>query len=112
VERKTKKIVRTIKYPFRNCWPDKQQQTERLSFTIIKKPMPTGTARVLIIIGLVFVVVGVLYYFLGDKLQWLGRLPGDIRIEREHTRVYIPITTMLLISLLLTIILNIIRRFL
>lgn len=41
-----------------------------------------------------------------------GRLPGDIRIERENIRIYIPITTMILLSILLTIILNLIRRFL
>lgn len=44
-------------------------------------------------------------------MGWLGRLPGDIRIEREHFRFYFPITTMILLSLLLNLILRVIQRF-
>lgn len=43
-------------------------------------------------------------------LDWFGRLPGDIRIVTESTRVYVPVTSMLLVSLAITIILNLIRR--
>jgi hypothetical protein len=43
-------------------------------------------------------------------LHWIGRLPGDIRVERENARFYFPITTMILFSLLLMIIVNLIRR--
>ncbi|MBD0276365.1 MAG: DUF2905 domain-containing protein [Flavisolibacter sp.] len=68
--------------------------------------------KYLIIAGVVLIVVGVIVYFLHDKLHWFGRLPGDIRVERENFRFYFPITTMILLSLLLTILLNIIRRFL
>jgi hypothetical protein len=42
-------------------------------------------------------VLGALF-LLGGKLPWLGRLPGDIRIEREHFRFYFPVTTCLIIS--------------
>jgi len=45
-------------------------------------------------------------------LRWFGRLPGDVRIERESVRFYFPITSMILVSLLLTLILNLLRRFL
>lgn len=41
---------------------------------------------------------------------WFGRLPGDIRYEGENTRVFIPITSMLLISVALTLVLNLVRR--
>ncbi len=71
--------------------------------------MNSDTGKWVIIIGLGIVVAGIAIYFFHDKLHWIGHLPGDIRIEREHTRIYIPITTMLLISVLLTLILGMIR---
>ncbi|HQF71942.1 MAG TPA: DUF2905 domain-containing protein [Promineifilum sp.] len=46
----------------------------------------------------------------GRFFPWLGRLPGDIRIEGEHTRVFIPITTMILLSVIGTIVLNVLVR--
>jgi hypothetical protein len=49
-------------------------------------------------------------YFAGGRLTWLGRLPGDIRIERENFKLYFPLTTMIILSLLLTLILWIIRK--
>lgn len=59
--------------------------------------------------GLVLVVVGLLVWTGG--LSWFGRLPGDVRIERPSMRLYIPITSMLLISLLLSAVLWFFRRF-
>jgi hypothetical protein len=59
--------------------------------------------------GLVLVIVGVLVWLGG--LSWFGRLPGDIRIERETVHVYIPLVSMLVISLVFTLILNLISRF-
>jgi hypothetical protein len=44
-------------------------------------------------------------------LSWFGHLPGDIRIEREHVRVYMPIVSMLIISVVLSVVLGILRRF-
>jgi hypothetical protein len=73
--------------------------------------MPSPTAKYLIITGLVLVLIGLIWYFFGDKLSWVGRLPGDIRIERPGLKVYIPITTMILASLLLSVIMYLIRRF-
>jgi len=55
-------------------------------------------SRYLIAAGLLLVVIGLGYWWLGNRIQFLGKLPGDIRIERENFRIYIPITTMLLIS--------------
>jgi hypothetical protein len=65
-------------------------------------------ARWLIILGLVLVVTGLLWPWLG-KLG-LGRLPGDIVIERENLRLYLPLTTSLLISLALSLILWLLKR--
>jgi len=60
-------------------------------------------ARWLIILGVVLVLAGLLWPWL-TRLG-LGRLPGDIVVEREHFRLYVPITTSLLISLALSLIL-------
>jgi len=54
--------------------------------------------RVLVIVGLALVALGVLLYA-SPSIPWLGRLPGDIRIERPGLRVYLPVTTCLVISL-------------
>ncbi|MGB4772006.1 MAG: DUF2905 domain-containing protein [Chitinophagaceae bacterium] len=72
--------------------------------------MPSPTAKYLIITGLVLVLIGLIWYLFGDKLGWVGRLPGDIRIERPGLKVYVPITTMILASLLLSLIMYFIRR--
>ena len=59
--------------------------------------------KILIVAGIVLVVAGALW-MIGDRLG-LGRLPGDILIERNGTRIYIPITTSLLISALVSLVL-------
>lgn len=69
------------------------------------------TGKILIIIGLLIVVVGAVIWLAGDKLDWLGRLPGDIRIEKENTKIYFPITTMLILSALLSLIMWLIKKF-
>lgn len=64
----------------------------------------------LVIVGGVFIiVVGLLIYSGG--LSWFGRLPGDIRYESNNVRVYIPIVSMLLVSIALTLLFNVLRRF-
>ncbi|PWV56365.1 DUF2905 domain-containing protein [Chitinophaga sp. S165] len=67
--------------------------------------------KMIVIIGILIVVAGIIIWFLGDKLRFLGRLPGDIRIEKENYQVYIPITTMLLVSAVLTLIMWLLQRF-
>jgi hypothetical protein len=69
-------------------------------------------ARFLMILGVViFVVGGVLY--LGTRLNLpLGRLPGDIHIERENLTCIFPIVTMILVSVILTVVLNLVIRLL
>ena len=57
----------------------------------------------LLALGLAFAGVG-LVWILAPSLPWLGRLPGDIRIERDNVRFYFPLTTCLLLSLVLTLI--------
>ncbi|MBI4518382.1 MAG: DUF2905 domain-containing protein [Deltaproteobacteria bacterium] len=64
---------------------------------------------VLIGCGIVLVAAGAAL-LCADKLPWPGRLPGDIHIEREHLRFYLPLTTSLLISALLSLVLYLLRR--
>jgi hypothetical protein len=68
------------------------------------------TGKILVVIGIILVVAGAIVWLAGDKLDWLGRLPGDIRIEKENTRIYFPITTMLIVSALFSLIMYIIKR--
>ncbi|HEX6387266.1 MAG TPA: DUF2905 domain-containing protein [Anaerolineae bacterium] len=67
-------------------------------------------ARILIIIGLVIVFAGAVILLAVRYFPWLGNLPGDIRYEGENFRLYCPLTTMILISILGTILLNILIR--
>ena len=72
--------------------------------------MNSDTGKYIMLIGAAVVVIGLMIYFFHDKLHWIGHLPGDIRIEKENFRFYFPITTMIIASILLTIIIQIIKR--
>ena len=63
----------------------------------------------LITIGVVLVVVGALVW--AGALSWFGRLPGDIRVERPGFRFYVPIVSMLILSVVLTALAALVRRF-
>jgi uncharacterized membrane protein YidH (DUF202 family) len=67
-----------------------------------------GLGLLLVVGGLVIVVIGVLVA--AGAFGWFGRLPGDIRVEGERTRVYIPLASMIVISVILTILLNLFLR--
>jgi hypothetical protein len=66
--------------------------------------------RILIITGIVLLAAGLLLTWAPGMLGWFGKLPGDIRIERPSGSVFIPITSSILISLLLTLIVNLLFR--
>ncbi|WP_019021264.1 MULTISPECIES: DUF2905 domain-containing protein [unclassified Thioalkalivibrio] len=66
------------------------------------------TGKWLIIIGGAIVLIGLLWPWLG-KIPW-GRLPGDIVIERGDSRFYFPLTTMIIVSIVLSLILGFFRR--
>jgi uncharacterized membrane protein len=70
-----------------------------------------GLGKILVFIGIMLIILGVIIWLGGDKLGWFGRLPGDIKIERENLRFYFPITSMVLISALISLILWLLRRF-
>jgi hypothetical protein len=60
-------------------------------------------------IGVVIVVLGFILWS-GFAPKWLGRLPGDIRIEREHGGLYFPIVTCIIISVVLSLLISLFRR--
>ena len=69
-------------------------------------------ARFLVIGGIILILIGGGVYLAAKFGIPLGRLPGDIRIEGQNGSFYFPVTTSILVSLVLTIVLNLISRFL
>ena len=65
--------------------------------------------KLLIIVGILLVVIGLAFVF-ADKIPFLGRLPGDIYIKRERFSFYFPITTSIIISIILTILFSIFKK--
>jgi hypothetical protein len=63
-------------------------------------------ARALIVLGVLLVAAGLILAFFPRALSWFGSLPGDIDIRRGGTRVLIPITSMIVVSVILTLLLN------
>ena len=70
--------------------------------------MPLG--RALIVLGLVLIAAGILFSFGGRLPLRLGRLPGDLYFHGKHSSFYFPITTCILLSLLLTLVMWIVRK--
>jgi Protein of unknown function (DUF2905) len=68
-----------------------------------------GIGKLLVLAGIVLVALGLLFQ-LGGRLPWLGRLPGDIFVQREHFSFYFPITTSILVSVVLTVLFWLLRR--
>ena len=66
--------------------------------------------KLLIIVGVVLILLGAIYNWAPGLLSWFGNLPGDIRREGEHGTVFIPITSMIVISIVLTILINLFFR--
>ena len=67
-------------------------------------------ARLFIIAGVSLLLVGLALLYAPGLVNWFGRLPGDIHIERGQTRIFIPITSMIIVSLALTLIVNLFFR--
>lgn len=66
--------------------------------------------KIMVVAGICIAVAGLVVWLLGDKLRFLGKLPGDIFIEKENVRIYFPITTMLLLSVVLSFILWLVQK--
>ena len=73
--------------------------------------MNQETGKYLLLAGIVLLVLGAVVYFFGDKLNFIGKLPGDIRIEREKGSFYFPVSTCILLSVLLTLLVKLYHYF-
>jgi hypothetical protein len=67
-------------------------------------------AKILIIAGILLIIAGLTISLGGNKFDWIGRLPGDIRIEKENMRFYFPITTMIILSAIFSFIIWVIKK--
>ena len=64
----------------------------------------------IILAGIALVIIGALIQFAPWTVNWFGKLPGDIRIETENGRVFVPITSMIILSVILSVLINLLRR--
>ncbi len=71
--------------------------------------MMPSMGKMLIILGVVLIVIGLALTY-GPKIPWLGKLPGDISIKKDNFSFYFPITTSIIISIILTILFSIFRK--
>ena len=66
--------------------------------------------KILIIAGAIVVVIGLVLSFAPGLLGWFGNLPGDIRVERENGSFYFPVTSMIIVSIVLSILFSLFFR--
>lgn len=66
--------------------------------------------KLLIALGIGIVVLGITMLYAPWLLSWFGRLPGDINVERGNTRVFIPITSMIIVSVVLSLVVHVLFR--
>ncbi|MBN2145383.1 MAG: DUF2905 domain-containing protein [Candidatus Aureabacteria bacterium] len=67
-------------------------------------------ARWIITIGFFLMLTGIILHFAPWLIHWFGRLPGDIHFEAGRSKIFIPVTSMLLISIIITVILNLFKH--
>lgn len=67
-------------------------------------------SRWLILAGLLLVALGLVLHFAPGLFSWFGKLPGDLNIKGERSRVFVPITSMIVLSLVLTALINLFGR--
>ncbi len=71
----------------------------------------TPVSKLLISIGLLFIIIGILTGLFGNLFVWFGKLPGDFHYQNEHFSVYAPLGSMIVISLILNLLLYIFSKF-
>ena len=67
-------------------------------------------AKILIGVGVLLVIIGVIWLLFPNAFSWIGNMPGDIKHTSANTRVYFPVVTMIIISVVATILLNLFNR--
>jgi hypothetical protein len=73
------------------------------------EPLLTPLGKLLVIAGVIMVGVGLLFLW-GEKIPYVGKLPGDIYLERGRVRIYFPLATSIVISVILTILVRVLIR--
>jgi len=68
-----------------------------------------GLGKMLILLGVFIILVGLLL-LIGEKIPWIGRLPGDIVIRKKNFTFYFPLATSILISIILTLLITLFRK--
>jgi hypothetical protein len=68
------------------------------------------TGKLLILAGVVLVLIGLAVVYAPGLLGWFGKLPGDINLTRGNSRIFIPITSMIVVSIVLTVLINLFFR--
>jgi Protein of unknown function (DUF2905) len=64
---------------------------------------PLSPGPMLVALGVGLILIGLLFW--SGSMSWFGRLPGDIRIERDSVRIYVPIVSMLVVSVVISLVL-------
>lgn len=67
-------------------------------------------AKILIGVGVLLVIIGVIWLLFPNAFSWIGNMPGDIKHTSSNTRVYFPVVTMIIISVVATILLNLFKH--
>lgn len=65
--------------------------------------------KVIVVVGIVLVVLGIILIF-ADRIPFIGRLPGDIYVKKERFSFYFPITTSIIVSIILTVLFSLFRK--
>ena len=68
--------------------------------------------KIIVGLGIVLIIIGLIIWFFGGKLGWFGQLPGDIYIQRPSFSFYMPCASMIIVSIVLSVVLSLISRFL
>jgi hypothetical protein len=69
-----------------------------------------GFGKILVVVGLILLIAGIMIWIGGDKFGWFGNLPGDIRVERKNFSFYFPLTSMVVLSVVLSLVIWLIRK--
>ena len=69
-----------------------------------------ATGKIITVVGIALVLIGLAVSYAPWLVNWFGRLPGDIRIQNKKSFVFIPIVSMLIVSIILTLIINLFFR--
>jgi len=72
--------------------------------------MTQAVGKTLMLIGGIFFLLGIVFFF-GEKIPYLGKLPGDINIKKDNVQFFVPITTSVILSLIISLVLWLISHF-